>query len=176
MYCVGAFHTYQEYKFFGREDSPRHRESVVLDLFEGHPIRVAGVELNTRCCYQQHILVLEYPVKPNDVCIPRFEGKRSLNAVIGKDIDKLDTDFSALDRQDPWCAPGEFDSGYRTASRNGNLKIVFVRKTFDLDICVAMLYTEHLEVALVKEGTLDLVNGIEGDRYLIVFKHTKYKA
>ena len=144
--------------------------SVALDRFKGHPVGIAVVDLDSRRRDEKDKFVLKDPVKPNDVGITGLEREGTLYALLCEDIDEFHANFSPLDGQNARGPTRKFDSGHRAPRRYGDLEVVLLGETFDPYICKAMVDAEHLEIALVEEGALHLVYGVEGDGDLSQFQ------
>ena len=157
-------------ELFGGEDGPGDGHGVGLDQLEGHPVRVAVVEFNSSSRDEEHKLVLEYPVEPNNVGVARLEGEGTFDALLREYVDELDANFSPLDGQDSWMATGELDGRNGSPRRDSDLEVVLLDEAFDSHVGEAMMDAEHLKVALIEEGALHLVYGIEGDGDLAQFE------
>ena len=128
------------------------------------------VELNSCCCDEQDKLVLEDPVKSDDVSITGLEREGALYALLREDIDEFHANFSPLDGENARSTARKLDSRHRAPSRDGDLEVVLLGETFDPYIGKAVVDAKHLEVALVEEGALHLVYRVEGDGDLSQFE------
>ena len=152
---------HQENQMLVREDGPRNVDAVALDELEGHAVRVTLVQLNPRGADHHNKLILENPVKTDNLSVIVLEWERAFGAALGEYVHKLDARLSALYRQDARGPGGKFDGRNRPPCGDSDLETVLLSHALHAHVREAVLHAEHLEVALVEERALNLLQRVE---------------